>query len=100
VVLPPRGEARVRWLRRGEAARLLLAAHRYREVQKGFATGRRALAHIARFILVGLYTGTRAGAIGGPASSSSLLIRRQNIPAVRPTFHLTPCSKFRDHLRL
>jgi hypothetical protein len=51
VVLPVRGEARVRWLRRGEAARLLLAAYRYREVQKGFATGRRSLAHVARFIL-------------------------------------------------
>jgi hypothetical protein len=53
VVLPERGESRVRWLRREEAARLLLAAYRYREVQKGCATGRRALAHVARFILVG-----------------------------------------------
>jgi integrase len=42
---------------------LVLAAYRYREVQKGFATGRRSLVHVARFILVGLYTGTRAGAI-------------------------------------
>jgi integrase len=67
VVLPERGESRVGWLRRGEAARLLLAAHRYREVQKGVATGRRSLAHVARFILVGLYTGTRAGAICGAA---------------------------------
>jgi integrase len=67
VVLPERGESRVRWLRREEAARLLLAAYRYREVQKGCATGRRALAHVARFILVGLYTGTRAGAICGAA---------------------------------
>jgi integrase len=67
VVLPRRGEPRVRWLQRGEAARLLLAAYRYREVQKGFATGRRSLAHVARFILVALYTGTRAGAICGAA---------------------------------
>jgi hypothetical protein len=67
VVLPERGESRVRWLKRGEAARLLLAAYRYREVQKGFATGRRSLAHVARFILVGLCTGTRAGAICGAA---------------------------------
>jgi integrase len=67
VVLPERGESRVRWLRRGEAARLLLAAYRYREVQKGFVPGRRSLAHVARFILVGLYTGTRAGAICGAA---------------------------------
>jgi hypothetical protein len=35
---------------------------------------------------------------GGLASSSSLLIRRQNMPAVRPRFHLAPCSKFRSHL--
>jgi integrase len=63
VVLPERGEPRATWLRRGQAARLLLAAYRYREVQKGFATGRRALVHIARFSLVALYTGTRAGAI-------------------------------------
>jgi integrase len=67
VVLPLRGESRATWLKRGQAARMLLAAYRYREVQKGFATGRRALAHIARFILVGLYTGTRAGAICGAA---------------------------------
>src|SRR6516164_4725386 len=37
---------------------------------------------------------------GGLVSSSSLLIRRQNMPAVRPRFHLTPCSKFRGHLTL
>jgi integrase len=67
VVLPERSESRMRWLRRGEAARLVLAAHRYREIQKGFATGRRSLSHVARFILVGLYTGTRAAAICGAA---------------------------------
>jgi integrase len=67
VVLPDRAESRVRWLTRAEAARLLQAAHQYREVQKGWPTGRRALRHVARFILVGLYTGTRAGAICGAA---------------------------------
>jgi len=67
VVLRGRGEPRPTWLKRGQAARLLLGAYRYREVQKGFATGRRALRHIARFILVGLYTGTRASAICGAA---------------------------------
>lgn len=63
VVLPDRGEARERWLTRVEAARLIRAAYRYREVQKGHPTGRRSRRHVARFILVGLYTGTRAGAI-------------------------------------
>jgi integrase len=56
VVLPDKGEARERWLTREEAARLLWAAWR-----RGKAK------HIARFILVGLYTGTRSGAICGAA---------------------------------
>jgi integrase len=52
VVLPGKGQARDRWLTRSEAARLLWAAWR-------LPRGR----HVARFILVALYTGTRAGAI-------------------------------------
>ena len=48
---PERGEARDRWLTRSEAARLLLAAWR---------AGNH---HLARFILIGLYSGTRHGAI-------------------------------------
>lgn len=67
VVLPERGEARERWLTRSEAARVLLKAWRYREVQKGHPTGRRSRQHVARFVLAGLYTGTRAGAIVGAA---------------------------------
>jgi integrase len=54
IVLPDRGQSRARWLTRDEAARLLWAAR---------AVGH----HVARFILVGLYTGTRAGAICGAA---------------------------------
>jgi integrase len=72
VVLPERGRARERWLTRSEAAKLLWAAWRKRELQvrhrgadKGrmLETDKRPLQHIARFILMGLYTGTRAGAI-------------------------------------
>jgi integrase len=63
VTLPQRGAARDRWLTRSEAARLIWAAWRYREIQKGHATGRKSRQHIARFILVALYTGTRAGAV-------------------------------------
>ena len=63
VVLPPRGQPRERWLTRAEAARLVWHAWRYREIQKGRPTGRRVRRHVARFILVALYTGTRAGAI-------------------------------------
>lgn len=51
VALPPAGHARTRWLTRDEAARLLRAAWR---------GGNR---HVARFILLGLYTGTRHDAI-------------------------------------
>ena len=72
VSLPPKGEARSRWLTRGEAARLIWQCWRYREQQTVHSgrlegsivrTERRPLRHIARFILIGLYTGTRAGAI-------------------------------------
>ncbi len=70
VSLPPRGEARDRWLTRKEAAALVWHCWRHREKQtihsgtsKGepVSTKRRPLRHIARFILIGL--GTRAGAI-------------------------------------
>jgi integrase len=47
--LPPKSDHRDRWLTRSEAARLLWAA--------------RHTEHLKRFILIGLYTGTRSGAI-------------------------------------
>lgn len=49
LTLPAKGEARDRWLTRSEAARLLWAA--------------RAHPRLARFIMIGLYTGTRRDAI-------------------------------------
>jgi integrase len=49
VVLPPKPAPRGRWLTRSEAARLLRAARR--------------TPHLARFILLGLYTGSRSGAL-------------------------------------
>ena len=63
VALPPRGQARQRWLTRDEAARLLWVCWRTREVQNGHPTGKRPLRHLARFLLLGLYTGSRPGAI-------------------------------------
>ena len=72
VSLPPKGEARDRWLTRDEAAALIWHCWRYREKQtvhsgrgKGRAvfTAKRPLRHVARFILIGIYTGTRASAI-------------------------------------
>src|SRR5579871_1404678 len=72
VALPDKGPPRDRWLTRAEVAALLWACWRAREVQtvhrgrnKGVRceTDKRPLRHIARFILIGLYTGSRAGAI-------------------------------------
>src|SRR5690606_11451383 len=60
-------EARIRWLTRDEAARLLRAAWRMRQSWKGQESDRRTGQHLARFILVGLYTGTRSAAICGAA---------------------------------
>lgn len=67
VVLPEKPLPRERWLTRDEAARLLWAAWRARQkdANGGGATIKAARRHVARFILIGLYTGTRAGAICG-----------------------------------
>lgn len=67
IVLPNERPPRERWLTRQEAARLILAAWRYREVQKGLKTDRHSRRHVARFILLALYTGTRASAVCGAA---------------------------------
>jgi integrase len=72
VSLPAKGPPRDRWLTRDEAAKLIWSCWRYRERQtvhrgrnKGEPTDtdKRPLRHLARFILIGLYTGTRASAI-------------------------------------
>jgi integrase len=76
VALPEKGLPRERWLTRNEAAQLLWTCWRYREEQtvhigkfKGqkIETKKRPLRHLARFILIGLYTGTRAAAIASAA---------------------------------
>jgi integrase len=72
VVLPPERPHRHRWLTRSEAARLIWSAWRYREVQKGKQTDRRSRQHVARFILVALYTGTRASAVCGAALQATV----------------------------
>ncbi|MFC4172679.1 site-specific integrase [Microvirga sp. GCM10011540] len=72
VTLPPRGQPRDRYLERDEAAQLLWHMWKYREPQtihRGARKGtvipgkKKKRQHLARFMLVGLYTGTRAGAI-------------------------------------
>lgn len=70
VWLPEKGEARDRWLTRQEAAKLIWAAWRAREVQKGEKTEKLTLQHIARFTLIGAYSGTRAGAIATASPTS------------------------------
>lgn len=67
VAMPEKGPPRERWMTRSEAAKLLWTAwRRSQPVPKGKHGEVRYVArHIARFILVGLYTGTRASAICG-----------------------------------
>jgi integrase len=51
VVMPPKPEPRERWLTRSEAAALLWTARR--------------IPHLARFVLLGIYTGSRSGVLLG-----------------------------------
>jgi integrase len=60
VVMPDRPPPRERWLTIPEVASLIRAAYRYRVVQEGKETVRFIRRHVARFILVALYTGSRA----------------------------------------
>ena len=63
-VLPAAPEARERWLSRDEAAKAIITAWRKRR-DSGIPgkPGRYTSRHIARYILVGLYTGSRDGDI-------------------------------------
>jgi integrase len=81
ITLPAKGEPRDRWLTRSEAAKLIWTCWRYREMQsmsrgslKGHKvpTGKRPLRHLARFILIGIYTGSRAGAIAAASPLSAI----------------------------
>ncbi len=63
VVLPERGKARQRWLTRSEAAKLVWTCWTTRETQDGEPTAKRPLRHLCRFLLLGLYTGSRPGAV-------------------------------------
>lgn len=76
VTLPPKPAARSRWLNRSEAARLLAGALGWYQCHWSDAVTRRRHSrwrryspginrHLARFILLGLYTGSRKQAILG-----------------------------------
>ena len=94
VAMPGKGKARDRWLTRDEAAALIWACWRTREIQtvargprKGdkIATDKRPLRHLARFILIGIYTGTRASAIA--AASPVPAIGRAYVDLDRGIFY-------------
>ncbi len=63
VTLPPKPKGRVQHLDRSDIAALIWAAYRKREIQRGVATKRRPALHVARFLLVGVYTGSRSARI-------------------------------------
>ncbi|MCK1406137.1 tyrosine-type recombinase/integrase [Bradyrhizobium sp. 76] len=94
VSLPEKGQPRDKWLTRSDAARLIWACWRYREMQKGsrrsldevkVPTSRRPLRHLARFILLGIYSGTRAGAIA--AASPIAAISRSYVDLERGHYY-------------
>ena len=61
--LPPPSQPREGCLTRQQAAALIRAAWRFRQKNRGGSLGRHTKRHVARAIIVGLYTGTRATAI-------------------------------------
>ena len=67
VVLPEKAAGRELWLTRQQAAALIKAAWRAKQVMRDNITTRAVGRHLARFILAGLYTGTRHAAICGAA---------------------------------
>ena len=72
VALPDKSEPREDWLTRSEAARLIWAAWRARQKMGEGITDRPVGRHLARFILVGLYTGTRHAAICSAAFNPAI----------------------------
>ncbi|WP_051396544.1 tyrosine-type recombinase/integrase [Bradyrhizobium elkanii] len=81
VKLPKKGPPRDAWLTREQAAKLLWICWRAREIQtvhrgpmKGqkVQTDKRPLRHLARFIIIGLYSGTRAGAIASASPIAAI----------------------------
>lgn len=62
--LPPAPKSRVRYLTRDEAAKMIWTAWRARKATRlPGSRGRHTLRHIARYILIGIYTGSRNGDI-------------------------------------
>ena len=72
VALPDKSEPREDWLTRSEAAQLIWAAWRARQKMGEGRTDRNVGRHVARFMLVGAYTGTRHAAICSAAFSPAI----------------------------
>jgi integrase len=85
VALPEKPAGRDIWLTRSEAARLLWAAWRGRQIMQDKTTKRDVGRHVARFILIGLYTGSRSGAICGAALRPA--VGRGYVDLDRGVFH-------------
>jgi integrase len=85
VVLPEKSRGRDAWLTRSQAARLIWAAWRAKQVMQLGLSKRETGKHIARFMLVGFYTGTRHAAICGAALQPA--IGRGYVDLERGVFH-------------
>ncbi|MGD9921170.1 MAG: tyrosine-type recombinase/integrase [Pseudorhodoplanes sp.] len=94
ITLPAKGDPRDRWLTRSDAAKLIWMCWRCREIQtvhrgerrgQKVATDKRPLRHLTRFILIGLYTGTRAAAIA--AASPIRAIGRSYVDLERGIYY-------------
>jgi len=85
VALPDKSEPREDWLTRSEAARLIWAAWRARQKMGEGITDRNVGRHVARFMLVGVYTGTRHAAICSAAFNPA--IGRGYVDLERGVFH-------------
>lgn len=91
-VLPDAPESRERFLTRDEAAKLIWTAWRSRKATKlPGSKGRLTSQHIARYILVGLYTGSRNGDICGAAVIPT--IGRGYVDLERGVFKRKPDNK-------
>ena len=84
-VLPDAPDPRDVWLTRQEAAHLIRIAWRARRRNRDGTPGPAMSKHLARFILIGLYTGTRAGAICG--ASLVPAVGRGYVDLDRGVFH-------------
>jgi integrase len=85
VALPEKGRGRDTWLTRQQAARLIWAAWRAKQTTHFGPSKRETGKHIARFMLVGFYTGTRHAAICGAALQPA--IGRGFVDLERGVFH-------------